>query len=286
MLVIAGVVVVAGAAGTAHALRAHRRSSHPAPVQIARTAAAHHPAAAHKLSPGNPFRSGSLLRYLHGRQDATAAAVEDLRTRRVWTYHPDRREQTASIMKVDILETLLHERQDDGGLSAAETELAEDMIENSNNDDAQDLWDDEGGSGAVGAYDRLAGMTNTTPNPSGAWGLSLTTAPDQIALLRQLIVHDEILSRSSQDDELTLMGNVEADQRWGVSGGVPAGTKVALKNGWLPVTAGWQVNSIGRVSGHGRRYLIAVLTESNPTEAYGIDTITHVSAFIWRRLAA
>ena len=84
------------------------------------------------------------------------------------------------------------------------------------------------------------------------------------------------LTSAERDYALSLMENVAADQAWGVSGGVPAGTTVALKNGWLPLDAAssdWQINSIGWVSGHGRDYVLAVLTNHNPSETYGIDTI-------------
>ncbi len=39
-----------------------------------------------------------------------------------------------------------------------------------------------------------------------------------------------------------LIENVESDQAWGVSAGVPAGVTVALKNGWLSLEDGgdWQ----------------------------------------------
>ena len=66
------------------------------------------------------------------------------------------------------------------------------------------------------------------------------------------------------------MENVTPDQRWGVSGGVPAGVTVALKNGWLPLddaNTDWQVNSVGWVSGDGRDYLIAVLQHGQPDRA-------------------
>jgi len=46
-----------------------------------------------------------------------------------------------------------------------------------------------------------------------------------------------------------------------------------VKNGWLPVAGGWQINSIGMVRGDHRAYLIAVMTNENPDEGYGIDTI-------------
>jgi hypothetical protein len=38
------------------------------------------------------------------------------------------------------------------------------------------------------------------------------------------------------------------------------------------------------VDGDGRNYLIAVLTDGNPTEAYGIDTVNAISAIVWPSL--
>jgi hypothetical protein len=80
------------------------------------------------------------------------------------------------------------------------------------------------------------------------------------------------------------MENVTGGQAWGVSGGVPAGVSVALKNGWLPLNdanTDWQVNSVGWISGDGRDYLVAVLCTGNPTEQYGIDTLNGLSSVIW-----
>jgi hypothetical protein len=59
---------------------------------------------------------------------------------------------------------------------------------------------------------------------------------------------------------------------------------VALKNGWLPVGAGWTVNSIGWVSGDGRDYLIAVTTSDDPTEGDGIAAISLVAESAWATL--
>jgi hypothetical protein len=83
------------------------------------------------------------------------------------------------------------------------------------------------------------------------------------------------------------MENVTSEQRWGVSGGVPAGVTVALKNGWLPLDSAdddWQINSIGWVNGDGRDYLIAVLSTGNPTEQAGIDLIDKLSSTVWRNM--
>ena len=136
------------------------------------------------------------------------------------------------------------------------------MIEESDNDDAQDLWDTEGGATAVSAFDAAAGLTQTTPDAAGYWGLSTTTAADQVQLLRTLAYPNAVLTPASRAYELNLMEHVDADQAWGVSAGVAAGSTVALKNGWLSLSGGgWQVNSIGYVDGHGRNYVIAVLTD-------------------------
>ncbi len=234
----------------------------------------------------NPFARPSLRAYLAHRQGDVSAAVYDISSRTTYLYRSHVREQTASIMKVDILATLLHERQSRGlGLSPAQQSLAQEMIEDSDNDDAQKLWDEEGGSAAVGAFDRDADMDETTPNAAGYWGLSWTTASDQLKLLRRVMLRNRLLDYRSRAYEYELMRRVIASQRWGVSAGVGGHAAVALKNGWLPLHPGdWQVNSIGKVAGSRHRYLIAVLTSGQPTEGYGIATIERISAATWRAL--
>ena len=75
------------------------------------------------------------------------------------------------------------------------------------------------------------------------------------------------------------MAQVIPSQRWGVPAGAPADLTVHVKNGWLPLaTHGWRIHSIGCFTGHHRGYSIVVLTEDNPTMAYGITTIERVGA--------
>lgn len=242
--------------------------------------------AAAPTAPGvDPLATRALRRFVASRAGDITAAVENLDTRRTYLYNSGAREQTASIMKVDILETLLREAiVSDTALGEDEAELVQGMIENSDNDDAQDLWDEEGSAPAVAAYDARAGMTQTVPNAAGYWGLSTTSSRDQIALLRQLVIKHGLLNGASRRYELGLMESVEPDQAWGVSGGIPTGVSVALKNGWLPDSTGWHVNSIGRIQGDGRWYLIAVLTDDNSSEQYGIDTIKGISSIVWHAL--
>jgi beta-lactamase class A len=245
-------------------------------------------AASQHVAPGSGdvFAVPAVAAYLAGTTEDVTAAVYDAVTGSLSVYRPGVAQDTASIIKVDILATLLAQGQADGrALTAAEQSMAEDMIEESDNDDAQDLWDNEGGAPAVSAFDKTAGLTQTNPDTAGYWGLSTTTAADQVQLLKTVAYANATLTPASQAYELNLMEHVDSDQAWGVSAGVTPGATVALKNGWLPLDAGgWQVNSIGYVNGDGRNYVIAVLTDDD-TEANGINLIQGISGLVWQALA-
>jgi beta-lactamase class A len=213
----------------------------------------------------------------------------NLKTGREWLFNPGARDQTASIIKADILETLLYQtRSDDDSIADAEGEIPEGMIEASDNADATRLWDQIGGAAGISRYNKLAGLTQTTPNTQGYWGETLTSAADQIKLLELLAKPSKLLTRKAQAYQLSLMEDIDPGENWGVTGGVPGGVTVALKNGWVPLASNldWEVNSIGWVHGDGRDYLIAVLTAHDPSEAYGIDTIQKISASVYATLGA
>jgi hypothetical protein len=234
--------------------------------------------------------------YVAGRAGTVVAAVYDIRTGRTWRLGRGPAQAEASVVKLDVLETLLAQRGRSGtALSAGDRALAGQMIEDSDNTAATSLWDEIGGATAISSFNRQAGLTATSPSSCvqcagfgwPGWGLSTTTPADQITLLRQLVRPSPVLTDSERDYALSLMENITPSQRWGVSGGVPAQVTVALKNGWLPLAgtdSDWQINSVGWVSGDGRDYLMAVLVAGNPTEQYGIDTINRLAAMAWQDL--
>jgi hypothetical protein len=286
---IAGLVCLAGGAvviAAAHPRRHHALSDTKGSPSTTSTTIA---AAAHEVAPGNAdlFSDPTVASYLAGTTDNVTAAVYDEVTGYTSLYRPGVAEQTASIVKVDILATLLAQDQADGqALSPADQGLSQDMIEESDNDDAQSLWNAEGGATAVQSFNTTAGLTQTAPDTAGEWGLTTTTAADQVQLVRMVAYPNTVLTPASQSYELGLMSNIDPSQDWGVSAGVAPGTTVALKNGWLPNDSGiWQVNSIGYVNGDGRDYVIAVLTDGSSTEAAGIATIEGLSTLIWQDLA-
>lgn len=182
---------------------------------------------------------------------------------------------TASIVKVDILAALLLRHQEAGtSLSAREKAYATTMIENSDNASASALWDAIGRASGLDAANAKLGLTGTEGGDGALWGLTQTTAADQLTLLRQVFGDDSELSAASRSYLQGLMGQIEADQRWGVSAAAD-GSGFALKNGWLPrsTTGLWDINSIGRVTVDGHAYLVAVLSNGNSTQAAGISLV-------------
>ena len=225
-----------------------------------------------------------LAEYLSGRQGDVSVAVYDTVGRRWFGYRQRSEHQMASVVKVTILATLLRQQQEGQiTLSAGDRELMRRMIEVSDNDAATALWNRAGGDDGIAAFAKLAGMWET--EPQAAWGLTTTTAPDQVILLRLLALPNPILDEGSRASALALLDNVDPSQRWGIDAGIPPGVTVAIKDGWLGIPGeGWIVNSIGYVNGAGRRYVIAVLSDHGPGYDYGIATIEHASQLVWTAL--
>ncbi len=224
-----------------------------------------------------------IAAYLADRPGAVTVAVYDADAQKLWLYGPGMLNDTASIIKVDILEARLY--QTHGHLSSHERSLATAMIEQSDNNAATALWNADGAADGLGVYNRRVGLRCTSFDPYGQWGLTLTCARDQLRLVAELAEPDSLLTAYSRGYELYLMEHIISGEAWGISGGVPrTGVTVALKNGWLPYgTAPWVVNSIGIVQGDSRRYFIAVLTR-DATEQDGIDTIAGVSGIVWQNV--
>ena len=142
---------------------------------------------------------------------------------------------TGSVVKLDILETLLLQHQDRGTqLSDDETDTARTMIENSDNDAAEDLYYAIGGRDRQVASGPRLGLTHTIPGPKPDFkGLTQTSATDCIVLLQNLL-QPAPLHAYGRSLVLEFMRNVEDDQRWGVGVVADPGTTFANKNGGSP----------------------------------------------------
>jgi beta-lactamase class A len=224
----------------------------------------------------------AVAAYLASAGTHAALALYDTETGEQVLYNPSVRFETASIVKVDILATLLWQTQTKGArLSSAQQQLATAMITQSDNDAASELWRQIGAASGLAAANKVFGLTQTTPG-SGSWGLTTTTAGDQLHLLRLLTTETGPLTKASQAYELGLMGRVEGDQRWGVPhAATPQATAVQVKNGWLSRSADggrWIVNSVGRIVEPDHEWLVVVLSNHHTTESAGISMVEHAAA--------
>ncbi|MFD8717529.1 serine hydrolase [Streptomyces sp. NPDC059629] len=211
-----------------------------------------------------------------GKARVTAAVLDlDGAGREPAVYGDDTAYDTASIVKVDILAALLlHARDHQRELTARESAQAEVMIRNSDNDAADALWRAIGRAPGLESANRRLGLTSTTGGPDGRWGLTRTTASDQIRLLRAIFgTGSTPLDTASRNRIGTLMSEIAADQSWGVSAAADSGW--ALKNGWLMRTATglWDINSVGRVTAGGHHYLVAVLSDGNASMPDGVHLV-------------
>jgi hypothetical protein len=221
----------------------------------------------------------------HGRESFVAVEVDDPGAGIVCRLDSGTHFDSASVVKVTILGTLLRDAQAaHRSLTSRERALAWAMITRSDNDAASALWDEDGRVRLQRFLD-AAGMIHTVLGPGGAWGLTRITAADETRLLWLLLQANRVLDTSSRDYALALMADVIPAQRWGVPAGAPRSLVVHVKNGWLPLAPfGWRINSIGGFTGHGQKYSIVVLTEDNPTMAYGVSTVERIAEAVNRDL--
>jgi hypothetical protein len=222
---------------------------------------------------------------MRGRSSLVGLAVDDRRTGVTCAYHAGWHFDSASVIKVTILSALLRKlQQEHRGLTAQQKQLATKMITLSDNNAATTLWDQTGRT-SLQDFLNLAAMKHTHLGAGGYWGLTQITAHDELTLLKLLTRANTVLTSANCDYVLGLMAKVVSYERWGVPVGAPTAVTVHVKNGWLPEPKlGWRINSIGSFSGHGADYMIVVLTDNNPTMAYGVDSVEDIAKVINHQL--
>lgn len=248
----------------------------PAAAAAARIChSAAHPYIAKKLS-------GDILSTLRARRSYAAISVYDRKKNLTCQWRQRRHFDSASIVKVTILAAYL--RKTHGKLSKADHALAWKMITRSDNNAATALWNKTGRAAIVG-FLRAAGMTATTLDPAGHWGLTQVTAGNELKLLKLLTHDNKVVSHHDRTYVLSLMRRVVSAQRWGTPAGTPAHVTVHVKNGWLPrATHGWRIHSLGTFAGSGHDYMMAVLSQDNGSMSYGVTTVERVARVVHRDL--
>jgi Beta-lactamase enzyme family len=203
---------------------------------------------------------------------------------------------TASTVKAEIMGAVFLHLQDLGEtvMPRSIESAVYVMIHDSDNDAASQLYNWLGGSWALQSYGERLGLSNTQ-NGGRGWGVDATTPEDQLSLLRTLLDGGGALNDDWVAEARRFMGDIAADQAWGVSAGIPAGSKAYLKNGWLVAEPGTtfgpsgylRENSMGLVQlPNGRRYTIAVFGNEWVSERFAISVIENISSRVASTLAA
>jgi hypothetical protein len=236
--------------------------------------------------PFTPALAGMLAARWPGQH--FSAEVYDERTGCQYELHPSLRLTTASVLKVEVMAgILLRAQSQHRPLSAQERSLILPMITESHDAPTTQLWQSLGGAPGMSSLDNAFGMTQTT-QIGPEWGVTVTSARDQVQLLRQVLLGDfGTFGPSYRADALYYMTHVIPSQRWGITAGVPAGWTVANKNGFAgSVCCAWRINSTGvAYDPAGGAYAVAILSDGWPNEPTGIAAVETVNRAIAASLA-
>ncbi|HEX7353799.1 MAG TPA: serine hydrolase, partial [Mycobacteriales bacterium] len=210
---------------------------------------------------------------------SVSVAVYDGVSGQTWSANDRSGQVEASISKLQILGAWLRAQQAGSAATPRVTANLHAMIAESSNTAADAIFAVVGRAGLT-AFTSALGVT-VGADRQGHFGLDTSSAADQVTIMRAFAYPNGVLTDASRAEADALLGAVEDGQHWGVSGGVPTGVAVDLKDGWLPLSSGWVVNSVGHVSGAGHDYVVAILSSGNATEQAGIARLQAVSAAVW-----
>ena len=178
---------------------------------------------------------------------------------------------TASLLKPLLMTAYLRRASvRDRPLRDADRRLLGPMIRWSAN--APATWIvDRLGAAAIERTGRLLGMSALRIRRP--WGLSSTTAIDKVRFFDSFERH---LPARHRPYALSLLRRIVPSQRWGVARAVPAGWRLYFKGGWGSGT-GRFCHQSALLEKDGRQVVLSILTEHNPSHAYGTRTLEGVA---------
>ena len=221
-----------------------------------------------------PLQLQRAAAYARAREGNASFAVVDT-AGRVQGIDARRSFVSASVVKAMILVAYLDlvERRRTPLTDTERSQLSE-MIRRSDNRSATQLASTVGSDGLRDVA-RRAGMRATRPQAQ-PWGLTETNAEDQARFFARI---DELVPARDRSFARRQLSTIIPEHRWGIPASVPQGSTVLFKGGWVPDDTGaWRVHQIARVERGARRLSIAVMTDENPSQPYGEDTVRGIAA--------
>jgi hypothetical protein len=256
------VLVVAGAACLAMPAAAGRR-----------------PAEQAVLPASNQFASASA--FAARRAGVVSFAVVDT-AGRLRCYECYRRYVSASVVKVMILVAYLRGLAVAGRpLSSYDRAVLDPMIRESDNDAATSAFSRGGGSAALYRLARAAGMSRF--DVYGYWSSASITAADQARFLWSL---DRLTPSRFRAYTRALLSSIVSWQSWGIPAVARPRWSVFFKGGWRGTALGQLVHQVALLERGRWRMAIAVLTDGNPSQEYGQETVAGVTSALLRGTSA
>jgi hypothetical protein len=193
-------------------------------------------------------------------------------------YRPDHQEWSASIVKAMLLtaysdEPYVAHRK----LSANERSTLAGMIEASNNNDAQAIYNQVGNAGLEALANRV-GMTHFATNPQGIWGETLITPRDQTKYFLHI---DKYMVSTHRVFAMYLLNHIIASERWGIGQVNHHGWRLYFKGGWGYGT-GLIDSQVAMLQRGCTRVSIAVLSMHDGSQAYGNATLLGIFSRLLR----
>jgi hypothetical protein len=244
------------------------------------------PAAHAQAEPGSVVPSleqiGQTKQFVKGRKGRRAFAVVDTQGE-LSGLNVHSRFVTASVVKAMLLVEYLRELDRAGrALSRADRNILTPMIRVSSNEDATAIYRRVGDAGLR----RLAkdtGMEDFVIGPgylrscqcrAGAWARAQLSAADQARFFWDM---DRYLPLQFRAFARNLLETVVPEQSWGIPAAArPLGWRVFFKVGLRSTGLGGLIHQSARLEMNGERVGVAVLTDGDPTFAYGEATVKGV----------
>ncbi|MEV0946259.1 serine hydrolase [Rhodococcus sp. NPDC049939] len=178
--------------------------------------------------------------------------------------------ESASLSKLFIAAQLYHlDAIGQRPLSEHDHQLMRPMLESSDDDAANVLWRDLGGSNIVPDVALRYGLTATTAPGSGAWWNTETTAADLVTFYVGLLDDRDGIGPDRSAEFLgylrsaTPLGTDGYDQRFGIPDGLPFEHVLGVKQGWMCCVAYRWIHLSTGVIREDNRYVLAVASREH-----------------------
>jgi Beta-lactamase enzyme family len=232
-------------------------------------------ASAHTPAFPDAKRLAAARHYVAHRHCVCSFAVIDT-TGRLRGFAPHRVYVTASVVKAMLLVSYLR-KIGKRPPNAAERGALGPMIRVSDNHRASAVYR-RVGDAALRRLARRAGMRRFSV--FGDWGSAHFSAEDQA---RFMLRFDRLVPKRNRSYARRLLSSIVHHQRWGFSRfSLKAGWKTFFKGGWRRTGRGRLVHEVALFQRGRRRFSLAVLTDGNPSMAYGTRTLRGVAKRLFR----